>query len=435
MRKTQRVAALVTKPISRWWHAAGYCIPPMVIWDRKQSSIELTKGEVPGTFYGLSQKGWMDQDLFDGWLSNHFLRYAPPTRPLLLLLDGHSSHYSPGTIRYAASEQVIVFTLPPHTTHLTQPLDRGCFSPLKMAWQEVCHTFMAENPGKRVARFNFSQLFCRAWMKSMTMNNILGGFRVTGIYPVNRNIIDVPKEPSKPSLPEATGLAYIPLYRMSTQVKAADFTLEELEKFESRFENGCDLKTDQRYNRWLQMYHPQEYPENDQSSFGEESISRVVMADHRQKGDWQKLLSVPHPPPKKPTLKEKQSGRVLTGSDFMQQMKEKEQKKKDEALKKEERKRAREEKAKERALMLERKAREREERSKVRKQGKASGLKRTVMEDTADFQAADDSNLVPELNEEIISSGPLQLTLFPIVTMNKDLAHFPLLITLSVHYV
>jgi transposase len=124
--------------------AAGYCIPPMVIWDRKKLSLELTAGEVPGTFYGLSDKGWMDQELFDAWLSCHFLRYAPPTRPLLLLLDGHSSHYSPHAIRFAAKEKVIMFTLPPHTTHVTQPLDRGCFSPLKMAWREVCHTFMAQ---------------------------------------------------------------------------------------------------------------------------------------------------------------------------------------------------------------------------------------------------------------------------------------------------
>ena len=29
--------------------AAGYCIPPMVIWDRKILSPELTDGEVPGT--------------------------------------------------------------------------------------------------------------------------------------------------------------------------------------------------------------------------------------------------------------------------------------------------------------------------------------------------------------------------------------------------
>ena len=38
--------------------AAGYCIPPMVIWDRKKLSLELTAREVPGT----CDKGWMDQE-------------------------------------------------------------------------------------------------------------------------------------------------------------------------------------------------------------------------------------------------------------------------------------------------------------------------------------------------------------------------------------
>ena len=215
--------------------AGGFCIPPMVIFDRKQLSTELTVGEVPGTFYGLSNKGWMDQELFDAWFSGHFLRYAPPARPLLLLLDGHSSHYAPDTIRYAASEQVIIFALPPHTTHLTQPLDKGCFSPLKIAWCEVCHTYMVENPGKKVNRFQFSRLFCNAWMKSMTMSNVLGGFRVTGVYPVNRNVVKIPAEPSKPSLSESTGIAYIPLYSPArTPARArtngdTDFTSDELE--------------------------------------------------------------------------------------------------------------------------------------------------------------------------------------------------------------
>ena len=45
--------------------AAGYCLPPMVIWDRKVLTPELTKGEIPGTIYGLSQSGWVDQELFD----------------------------------------------------------------------------------------------------------------------------------------------------------------------------------------------------------------------------------------------------------------------------------------------------------------------------------------------------------------------------------
>ena len=156
--------------------AAGYCIPPMVIWDRKTLQPHMTAGEVPSTVYGLSEKGWIDQELFSMWFQNHFLRYAPSTRPLLLLMDGHASHYCPDTIRLAAQQKIILFTFPPNTTHLTQPLDKGCFGPLKKEWQNVCHRFMSENPGKVVSRYSFSDLFRQAWFKSMTMNNILAAF-------------------------------------------------------------------------------------------------------------------------------------------------------------------------------------------------------------------------------------------------------------------
>ena len=37
--------------------AAGYAIPPFVIFDRKSLNQSMTKGEVPGTLYGLSQNG------------------------------------------------------------------------------------------------------------------------------------------------------------------------------------------------------------------------------------------------------------------------------------------------------------------------------------------------------------------------------------------
>jgi len=111
--------------------AGGHSIPPFVIWNRKVLSRELASGEIPGTVYGLSDKGWIDQELFKLWFQCHFLRYAPAVRPLLLLMDGHSSHYFPDTIHMAAKEKVVLFVLPPNTTHLTQPLDKGCFGPLK----------------------------------------------------------------------------------------------------------------------------------------------------------------------------------------------------------------------------------------------------------------------------------------------------------------
>lgn len=189
--------------------AGGYPIPPYVIFDRKFVKPSMAEGEVPGTAYGTSSNGWVDSELFELWFKHHFLMYAPPARPLLLLLDEHSSHYQPGIIRKAADEEVIVFCLPPHTTHRTQPLDNGCFGPLKRAWREECQKYCSDNPGRVVTRIQFSLLFNRAWKKAITMENLVLGFRFCGVYPFNRDA-QWPKSPSEnfnpSSLAEKTGL-------------------------------------------------------------------------------------------------------------------------------------------------------------------------------------------------------------------------------------
>lgn len=102
-------------------------IPAFVIFDRKTLFLELTKCEIPGTLYGLSANGWFDMKLLSAWFFDHF---SPI--PILLLLDGHASHYCPEVIRMAVKEKVIIFT---NTTHLIQPLDRAYFSPLKVHWR------------------------------------------------------------------------------------------------------------------------------------------------------------------------------------------------------------------------------------------------------------------------------------------------------------
>ena len=194
--------------------AAGYCIPPFVIFDRKTLNPVMTEGEVPGTLYGLSKNGWIDKDLFRDWFFRHFLAYAPPIRPLLLLMDGHSTHYCPDVIKEAAEQKVIVFVLPPNTTHISQPLDKGPFSPLKVAYRQMCHEFMCNNPGRQITRYDFSKIFSSAWYTAMTMRNIMAGFKVTGVCPFNRDIFQLRTNQYtsfKPdTLPERTGLAYSP---------------------------------------------------------------------------------------------------------------------------------------------------------------------------------------------------------------------------------
>lgn len=180
-------------------NAAGCFMPPMVILDRKTLPPRFAEGEVPGTTYGLSAKGWIDQELFDGWFTDHSLKCAPLVRPSLLLLDGHSSHFCPDTVSFAAKEKVIMFALPPNTTHIIQPLDKGCFGPLKSHWKEECHNYMMANTGKVVNRFVFSQLFSRAWTNAMSIVTT-GGFKVCAVYPFNRDALRVPlKEQPKQS--------------------------------------------------------------------------------------------------------------------------------------------------------------------------------------------------------------------------------------------
>ena len=79
---------------------------------------------MPGTMYDLNPgSGWINAELFRDWFERHFLEYAPAGHPLLLLMDGHSTDYQPEVVCLAASNGVILFTLPPRTTHVAQPLD------------------------------------------------------------------------------------------------------------------------------------------------------------------------------------------------------------------------------------------------------------------------------------------------------------------------
>ena len=93
-------------------------------------------------------------------------------------MDGHLSHYHPHTIHKAAEQEVILLVLPPNTTHITQPLDKGYFGPLKAKWAEVCHKYTADS-GKVVNRFSFCRLLHEAWV-AISAHNIIAGFRITG---------------------------------------------------------------------------------------------------------------------------------------------------------------------------------------------------------------------------------------------------------------
>lgn len=59
-----------------------------------------------GTMFAFQENGWMTDELGERWFRNIFLKICGPERPQLLLLDGHSSHVSLGTLELAIANRI-----------------------------------------------------------------------------------------------------------------------------------------------------------------------------------------------------------------------------------------------------------------------------------------------------------------------------------------
>ena len=54
----------------------------------------------------------------------------------MLIFDDYRSHVSEPFLVYCWQYKIVPFQLPPHSTHLLQPLDIGNFQPLKH-WHQI----------------------------------------------------------------------------------------------------------------------------------------------------------------------------------------------------------------------------------------------------------------------------------------------------------
>jgi hypothetical protein len=72
--------------------------------------------------------------------------------------------------------------MPPHLSHLLQPLDVGCFAPLKVGYGRQAENLMRSQIN-HITKLEFLPCFKAAFNAAITKNNILGGFRGAGLVP------------------------------------------------------------------------------------------------------------------------------------------------------------------------------------------------------------------------------------------------------------
>ncbi|XP_063227417.1 uncharacterized protein LOC134533739 [Bacillus rossius redtenbacheri] len=133
------------------------------------------------TGYAASKSGWMDGEIFLNWFKKVFLPNIPEERPVLLILDGHKSHVSLPMILKAVEHQVVLVKLPPHTTHVTQPMDVGVFKGLKSNWDKKLTKWQRQNPRKKIPKQEFVNILISTFY-DVNKQNITNAFKASGIY-------------------------------------------------------------------------------------------------------------------------------------------------------------------------------------------------------------------------------------------------------------
>ncbi|KAF4451962.1 hypothetical protein F53441_5134 [Fusarium austroafricanum] len=145
------------------------------------------ESNLPGNWaIATSENGWTDNETGLEWLK-HFDRCTTKgskNRYRLLILDGHESHHSVDFERYCKANKIITLYMPPHSSHLLQPLDVGCFSVLKQAYgREIEHLIRCSIT--HVSKTEFFPAFYAAFQATMTERNIKEGFKGAGIVPLD----------------------------------------------------------------------------------------------------------------------------------------------------------------------------------------------------------------------------------------------------------
>ena len=169
-------------------NASGTVIPPLIIVKGKtRKSVEgynMDAGPQHAT-WTWQEKAWSEDMLGVEWFSNHFLKFCGPSRPQLIILDGHSSHESLGLLEAATKEGIHLLCFPPHTTHYLCPLDRTVFGPLQGEYNKVVSQYLNEKPENSINKMTWPARFTQAFESKVNAINFISGFNATGIYPWN----------------------------------------------------------------------------------------------------------------------------------------------------------------------------------------------------------------------------------------------------------
>lgn len=186
--------------------AAGSYLRPFIVFEGRKIPLQQLQQQVDPTLFdvGFSKRGGIDHELFSVWVEGliSYLDHHNIQRPVLLLLDSHTCHINLNTCEMAKEAGLIMHLLPPHANHLMQPVDVGIFKTLKAAYKDSVDYFIPTH-GPAINKKHFPLVFVNAWRNAAIKDNAISGFREAGLVPLNPEMIDTTKIPTRPRFSSA----------------------------------------------------------------------------------------------------------------------------------------------------------------------------------------------------------------------------------------
>ena len=191
--------------------ADGTALPPYVILAGKQHiSTWYQDGNLgPDWTVGLTENGWTNNEFGVRWLE-HFQKHTVARTTgawRLLIIDGHESHNSKAFQNLCKEYKILALCMPSHASHLLQPLDVGCYSPLKKAYGAEL-SGLARQRITHIDKVEFLRAFRAAHDAVFRQENILSSFRGAGLVPFNPQAVidklDVKLRTPTPPAPDYT---------------------------------------------------------------------------------------------------------------------------------------------------------------------------------------------------------------------------------------
>jgi len=129
------------------------------------------------TVLSVSENGWTINELGLQWLEAFDLHTTAQTWETywLLILDGHESHVSSDFIQYCCDHSIIALCLPPHSTHLLQPLNVEVFNPLAKAYKKLVYEH-SRYDAVNVSKVDFLHYYQKARSTAITTKNVLSAW-------------------------------------------------------------------------------------------------------------------------------------------------------------------------------------------------------------------------------------------------------------------